>query len=192
MKSVEETYGKRFFARRDSLSWRVPLVCNAVIATYEPKSLIDVGCAIGDYVLGFQERDVLAEGIEGSSESMEFWKTNKISIVDMRKRYKSITKFDLAMCLEVAEHIEKEFVDIFLQNLISLSSKIMMSAAPPGQKGHGHVNCQPRHYWVEKMYELGYEEDLGKEYILLSLWKEWKHRKEMSAYYNNLVCFKEV
>jgi hypothetical protein len=32
-----------------------------------------------------------------------------------------------------------------------------MSAAPPGQGGHHHVNCKDKKYWIEKFEQYGFE-----------------------------------
>jgi hypothetical protein len=52
------------------------------------------------------------------------------------------------MSIEVAEHIEHKFVNIYIDNMICFSPKlIMMTAAIPGQGGQFHVNEQESDYW---------------------------------------------
>jgi hypothetical protein len=70
MQPVREIYKKQFFGRRDRLAWRVPIVCDAVQNTFNlpPQSgIIDVGCAIGDYIAELENRGYVTAGIEGSS-----------------------------------------------------------------------------------------------------------------------------
>lgn len=183
-------YKESFFAKRDSLSWRAKPVCEAINTALGPKSVVDVGCGIGDYVSYFErELGLLAYGIEGSENAIKYFKSTHILIRDLRDRIDIGMIFDVAICFEVAEHIEPEYVPIFLFNLVNLSDRIVMSAAAPGQKGHHHVNCQPRAYWIKKMKNFGFEENEVIVNMIRSLWEPWRRKKEMLSYYNNLFCF---
>lgn len=55
--------------------------------------------------------------------------------------------FDLAVCLEVAEHVPAEFAPRLVEFLAGLAPTIIFSAAPPGHGGHSHINEQPPSYW---------------------------------------------
>ena len=47
-------------------------------------------------------------------------------------------------------------------NLLVLSGAayVVFTAAPPGQDGHHHVNCQPQSYWLSKFLARGYHFNL--------------------------------
>lgn len=62
----------------------------------------------------------------------------------------------MVWCFEVIEHIHPDYEEVFLDNLIRHSNKILISAAKPGQGGHGHFNEQEPEYWIKKFKELGY------------------------------------
>lgn len=192
MMTVDEMYKASFFAKRDKLSWRVPLVCGAVCEVLDPTSLIDVGCGIGDYVSGFLMHGVNACGVEGSKNCIPYLAApeDKIFIRDLREII-DVGYYDVALCLEVLEHIEEEFADTIVYNLNCMSDRVLVSAAPPGQKGHYHVNCQEKQYWIEKFAKYGFKRD---ESIEERIKKEWfpMRRKEMSAYYKNLIYFRKV
>ena len=65
--------------------------------------------------------------------------------------------YDIAMSLEVAEHIfEKQSVN-FMDTLTGLANVILFSAAIPHQGGQGHVNEQWQSYWVRRFKDYGYE-----------------------------------
>jgi hypothetical protein len=56
--------------------------------------------------------------------------------------------FDLVQSLEVAEHIDPSYAELFIDNLVRHSNGLIcFSAAPPGQGGAFHVNEQPYDYW---------------------------------------------
>lgn len=65
-------------------------------------------------------------------------------------------KYDIACSFECAEHISKNYADMFVETLVNLSDIIVFSAAIPGQGGDYHVNEQKQSYWVSKFENLGY------------------------------------
>jgi hypothetical protein len=55
--------------------------------------------------------------------------------------------YDLALCLEVAEHLPERAAAPLVTQLTKAAPIVLFSAAIPGQGGHGHVNEQPHKYW---------------------------------------------
>jgi hypothetical protein len=152
-------------------------------------SYVDVGCATGDIVSELEKRGYDAWGIEGSSEAWEFRCTNHLYFRDLRLSF-TLRKFDVCTCLEVAEHIEPEYADIFVENLCDLSDFLIVSAAPPGQGGHYHVNCQLFEYWESKFESKGFIFDgLKTDDWKLSL-RPWKKKSGIKAFYKNSYIFR--
>ena len=200
MYDLDKAYSKKFFAQRKSLSWRVPIVCDAIIDVLKPKSVIDVGCGNGDLLRGFHDKGIKILGIEGTKnysantmlpliEVDEYVSLYPICIHDFRKKGFVCGKFDLAICFEVAEHIELEYTDIFLDNLCSLSDRILFSAAGPGQGGIHHHNCQHKVYWINKINAKGYICNFKIITKLQERWYPWQNKKGIKAYYQNLMYF---
>lgn len=201
MKTVEEQYGKSFFSRRFKLSWRAPHVINAIEKTFNLDSLdyvryIDVGCAVGDLVNEALKRGYDAYGIEGSDCALPFLECPKgrVYIGDLRRSVHKFMpikgRYSVLSCFEVAEHIEEEYADMFVKNLCILSYNIIVSAAPPGQKGHHHYNCQPYEYWDKKFELMGYQkqswlEDRFREYL-----EPWKKKDGIRAFYQNCLIYR--
>lgn len=195
IKALESIYTKSFFSSRHRLKWRVPIVCDAVKTILNPSGIVDVGCAVGDYVRGFTDTGMDAAGIEGSESSLPYLQcaSDQVFFADLRKPLpNNIPCFDLAMCFEVAEHIEPEFARMFAENLERLSDRILMSAATPGQGGHYHVNCQPHEYWIDMFANTGYRMNENIVAEFRTYWKPWQNKKEMSSYYKNLLFFEVV
>jgi hypothetical protein len=63
---------------------------------------------------------------------------------------------DLAMCLEVAEHLPEDRSETLVHALTRSAPLILFSAAIPGQPGDHHINCQPPKYWNEKFKSHGF------------------------------------
>jgi len=138
--------------------------------------------------------NISAWGIEGVDHP--YFVTKNIAIQDMRLKQivwpfangrARIDKFDLCVTLEVAEHLEPEYSDMFIENLTKLSDTVLISAAPPGAKGHHHVNCREPKYWRKKFLKFGYIYDEVKTLAIREALQRWKHRKEL--YHNNLMVF---
>jgi len=191
MKPLDEIYKPGFFKRRDSLSWRAPIICEPVIEILRPGSVIDVGCAIGDLVEYFLEKELDAYGLEGTENIIPWLKISqwRLYFKDLRTEIDLEKKFDLVTCFEVFEHIEPEYADILLANLTRMSDRLLISAAPPGQGGHYHVNCQPIIYWIEKFAKLGYRPDMCIVADIRERLAPWKHKPGVKAIYQNLAYF---
>jgi len=127
-----------------------------------PASLLDVGCGVGTRLraaldLGVKEVAGV-EGVEGVRLS------NEEMLVDPGcVRFHNLCiplsldrKFDLALCLEVAEHIEKKLAPCLIRSLTKHSNWIVFSAAAPFQSGQNHVNCQWPEYWQRLFNENGF------------------------------------
>jgi len=192
MERLNKLYPPRFFKSRHRLQWRAEPMCVAILDVLKVKRVIDVGCAVGELVDYFLRIGLDAWGLDGSPACKEFFlpPTDRLIIADLRKPLEwTHDRFDLAICLEVLEHIEEEYSDVVVQNLIALSDKLLISAAPPGQGGLHHVNCQPPEYWISKFSEAGFIYD--DEILNRIRWnlEPWKRQKEMSAWYRNLMFF---
>jgi hypothetical protein len=192
MKPLEQIYKGGFFKNRYRLEWRAPIIVDAIVQVFNPKSVIDIGCAVGEVVKELRKRNIDAKGLEGSLSVKPFLLVPERDVLfhDLRKPLPQMDqKFDLAICFEVAEHIEEEHSDAFLDNLSSLSDVVLMSAAPPGQGGHHHVNCQESAYWEAKMSSRGYFpnweacEEVRKSLIT-------HRRREIKVIGQNLLCFR--
>jgi hypothetical protein len=66
-------------------------------------------------------------------------------------------RFDLAISLEVAEHLPPEAAEGFVKTLTSAAPIVAFSAAVPGQTGVNHLNEQWPAYWAGLFARFGYE-----------------------------------
>lgn len=195
MKPLEDIYSGRFFKQRHRLNWRAPIVCDAIQKILKPNSVIDVGCATGDLISQFLNISIDAYGIEGSMAAIPYLEC-PISRVLFHNLCSPLPasfgrQYDLAICFEVAEHIEPEYTCQFVLNLISLSDRILMSAAPPGQAGHHHVNCQVPDYWVNRFQAHKFTRKTEIEDQFKTGLSPWARKKGIKAYYENVLFFEK-
>ncbi|GHB23839.1 class I SAM-dependent methyltransferase [Mongoliitalea lutea] len=126
----------------------IPIV-NQII---NPDSVLDIGCGIGTWLSVFKEygvNEVL--GVDGDyvSKSLlsKYLSEEEFISHDLNIPLNLNRKFDLALCLEVAEHISEKSSEVLVKTLINHSDIILFSAAIPGQGGQHHVNEKWPEYW---------------------------------------------
>ncbi len=123
-----------------------------VLEMLHPKSVVDVGCGVGGFLSVFKEmgvNDIL--GIDGPWTSRERLRIpeNLFLEGDLEKPLNIGRNFDLAVSLEVAEHLDPGSAVAFVNSLTSFAPVVLFSAAVPYQGGLNHINEQWPDYWVK-------------------------------------------
>ena len=147
-------YDARFYdtirdGTRRSAGELVPLLCDDLNLKAGDR-LIDVGCGEGWWAETFSEMgglDVI--GVDGNYvESSPLG--DRFMPHDLRDPLPDHLRgrFDVAVSLEVAEHLPESRAASFVEDLTSLADVVVFSAAIPGQGGTGHINEQWPSYWV--------------------------------------------
>lgn len=116
------------------------------------RTVVDIGCGPGTYVSAFRECGFDAFGIDVDERIRGKDYIIHADIFD----YHFDHKVDLAVSLEVAEHLQPETSLMFVDKLIEASDMILFSAAYPGQNGDGHINCRFLKEWMEIFASKGY------------------------------------
>jgi SAM-dependent methyltransferase len=127
----------------------------------KPESAVDIGCGSGDWLSVLAAhgcRDL--HGVEGDwaraahadiQAPITFHYTNLDQAMPHLGR-----RFDLALSLEVAEHLPERQAPRLVEALTGLSDVVLFSAAVPGQQGVHHVNEQWQSYWAKLFIERGF------------------------------------
>ncbi len=75
---------------------------------------------------------------------------------DLSRPLRLERRFDLAVCLEVAEHLPESLAERLVSDLVKLAPVVLFSAAIPGQGGTGHLNERFPSYWAEHFRKWDY------------------------------------
>lgn len=126
----------------------VPIVLELVAV----RSVIDVGCGDGSWLAVFRELGVAdVFGVDGDWVDTDQLKIPLDSFAPRRldEALAIGRRSDLAISLEVAEHLWPDRAAGFVGELCGLAPVVLFSAAIPHQGGHNHFNEQWPGYWAE-------------------------------------------
>ncbi len=130
-----------------------------VVRMFGPSSVVDIGCGVGTWLSVFRELGVPKTlGIDGAyvDTSQLLIDRGMFKSHDLSKALRLDERFDLAVSLEVAEHIPIESAQTFVDTLTGLAPLVLFSAAIPFQGGDHHVNEQWPEYWIEHFSRRNY------------------------------------
>jgi SAM-dependent methyltransferase len=158
--NLTRPYDARFFDSIDQSSARsariiVPILCDVVQAD----RVLDVGCGRGHWLLAFKENgSSKIRGIDGPyvDESDLVIDRSSFTATDLSKPLDIKEEFDVALCLEVAEHLPRSAGRPLISALTQAAPVVVFSAAVPGQGGTNHVNEQWPAYWERLFAQYDY------------------------------------
>jgi len=162
------------------------IVTPMLIELFQPGSVVDVGCGTGLWLAAFRQRGVADVcGVDGP------WVPRaELQIPaalfhqhDLSRSLELGRRFDLALCLEVAEHLPPEAAEPLVESLTRLAPIVVFSAAIPFQQGDGHINEQWPSFWSSLFAARGYD-------CLPELrHRVWSNPSVEVWYRQNLLCF---
>lgn len=137
-------------------SWQALELSKLLCDKLNPKSIIDIGCSSGIYMVYPRSIGCSVYGIDGASGVGKWLQAGEFEVVDLRNPWNPPKGFDLAICIETGEHIRPEFHEILVETISKCSKNVFWSAAPPGQGGEGHVGEIPKQEWIKLFGYYGY------------------------------------
>ncbi len=155
------TYDNSFFDYVSIGSMRsASVVAPVVLEHYPLASLVDIGCGRGAWLAKWEQAGVSDYiGVDGSYVDKDnlLIAPDRFIRQDLTQAFTLGRKFDLAISLEVGEHILPSATETFVDNLCSHSDAILFSAAVPGQGGTFHVNEQGYEFWRQRFAARDYQ-----------------------------------
>ena len=181
MGDINYTHTSALHNPKDALTI-LPLVLDLI----NPQSVLDVGCGNGSWLNAAKTLGVAnvlgVDGIQVPDEELlvgrhEFLKHDLTTPFNLNK------KFDLAISLEVAEHLPEQSATTIVKSLCDHSDVILFSAAIPNQGGQYHYNEQWPAYWQQLFEDNDY---FAFDFIRPKIWNDpnlfWWYRQNTMVF----------
>jgi SAM-dependent methyltransferase len=186
---LTEIYDLTFYDQQFRQSYRAAqlILPHVLAAVGRPSSVLDIGCGVGTWLRAVRDYvpDVHVVGVDHPSIPLdvlmispeEYVGTDLSQGVDMQR------KFDLALSLEVGEHLDASSGKALVASLARHSDTILFSAAIPGQGGTHHINENWPEYWIDEFCKQDYVcNDIIRPLI-------WKNEEIPFWYRQNILLF---
>jgi len=185
--STTSIYDANFYQRHtqntiESARIIVPILLKLI----QPKSVIDVGCGLGAWLKVFTEYGVKgAHGLDGNHIDQKKLLVDPacFTAVDLTTLLNIEERYDLVVCLEVAEHLLDRTAPSLIRALTRLGPLVLFSAAIPGQDGREHINEQWPSYWKALFAEYAFQR---LDPIRRHIWRDdriqWWYRQNLFLY----------
>src|SRR5688572_24615493 len=117
------------------------VVMPLVLRVTGARSVVDIGCGTGAWLAVCAELGMTNYlGLDAdSAEPLLQIPRSHFQPADLSRPLMLDTHYDLAMSLEVAEHLPPEAGLLLVKELTQLAPQVLFSAAVPGQFGVGHI-----------------------------------------------------
>ena len=166
-------YGESYYRDVERLEGEsVPHVADWIAENLRPRRLVDIGCGSGLLMRALSDRGVDVFGVDVSEDAIRLVTRGKglaAERFDLTLPGRALPgiPYDVAVCCEVAEHLEARHAGRLVDHLTSAAPVVYMTAAEP-DRGAGvglyHLNEQPHAYWVALMQARGFRlDDLATE-----------------------------
>lgn len=182
-----ESYDEAFYhAAANDARRSARIIVPLVIEQMRVASVVDVGCGWGPWLAAFREfGSTTLLGLDQSAVDparLEFPRSS-YRVVDLRQPIRVRRRFDLAVSLEVAEHLPPGSAETFVRSLCRLSDAVLFSAAVPHQGGMRHLNEQWPAYWAALFSRCGF---LPVDFLRRRI---WQHPDVAWWYAQNVVLY---
>ena len=184
---VPDLYDDRFFeSLREPTMRSARAVVPLILELVDAHSVVDIGCGEGVWLRAFKDAGVPEVlGIDGSQAlaGLQIAPEDFLE-ADLERELPTLPRrFDLALCLEVAEHLPGSKARTLVALLTAAAPVVLFSAAIPGQVGTNHINCQWPEYWAAMFADHQYQAvDCVRPQV-------WGHAEVEHYYQQNIILY---
>lgn len=148
-------------------------IAEKIINNFNPRTVLDMGCAFGYLVQALREKGVEAYGIDVSEyavshadESIKPYLKNMSALDNLPDNFPK--HFDLVVSIEMIEHLYEEDGLKVIDKMVSYADKVIISSTDDDFDDPTHFNVQKKEYWVEKFARKGYLRNLEIDATFIS------------------------
>jgi len=159
MEYDQSKYDEQYWDTKSQIEPKHFVICAEIYKSFVPKTLLDYGCGMGQFVKVFNDMGVDAFGYEPSA----FAVGQKLHTENISANL-TITNYDVVMCMDVAEHVPLEDVDSLLKKIKTSSVTDFVAVFSICFKGDTnfprdstHITERTREWWEYKIRKAGFE-----------------------------------
>ena len=195
MRNLNTVYFDSYYRSLESRGWRAQILCSAIIAEIQPLTIIDVGCGHGE-LIKYIEKEFKFDvwGLEATPRAVANvnFDKRKVMLWDLRVAIPRVIKRDLAICFNVAEHIDVGCEEIFISNLVKMGKMVLFAAVEEfGGDSDKIVNLRPHDFWRELFLKQGMIERKEIAEKIRDNVGNWRRKPVMKMVVDNLICMEE-
>jgi glycosyltransferase involved in cell wall biosynthesis/SAM-dependent methyltransferase len=142
------------------------ILADTLLELFQPRSSLDVGCALGFVVKEMHKHDVKACGIDISEWAVKQADVPYISQLDI-SRQKIIGEYDVVTAFDILEHIPEQLLPYAVQNLWRATRRYLIVVPAYYEEGTSydpgdalHVVFHPKSWWEDLFKSCGMSIDM--------------------------------
>ena len=139
------------------------------VDTLNVKTVLDIGCGEGHTAKYFAEKGCHVIAMDADHTAIRS-AVYPVVYHDLRKAQFSGGAIDMVYMSEFVEHLPEQFLPNLGETLLR-TDLVLMTFAPPGAEGIGHINLQTEDYWVDWFAQRGFRKDDGTTQAIRGLAK---------------------
>jgi len=169
-----EKYGHDFYESRHENTLHSARTILSIVLARIPRvdRAVDLGCGVGTWLSALKAKGASqVQGLDGDWVERQLLEIPQecFKQSNLGERIAQPDKYDLAISLEVAEHLPSSRAESFVEDLTELSDFVLFSAGIPFQGGINHINEQWQDYWVDLFEQMNY---VVHDFIRPEIWND--------------------
>lgn len=159
------------------------MIADRLIEMFDPKTVLDAGCATGYLVEALRKKGVDAYGIDISAYAINMADDSIKPYVAVHSITEKLPKgfpdkFDVITTIEVLEHLFPEDGKKAIANLCSYSDTIIFTSTPDDVEDRTHCNVQLQEYWCKEFAANSFYHDLLQPMDFICPWAMLFRKKD--------------
>lgn len=197
MRDIKDLYTPEYYESLKMRAWRASIIASAVVKVFNPATVIDVGCGDASILGCLSSFGVDVCGIEFSENVIAYLciPRERVMFGDMRQPFWiSLNRVGrLVLCFNVAEHIDPDCTEVFLDNIVLFGDQILFASMDKFEGSPRVVNCRKTDFWEESFVKRGFQIDREKVQEIRNLVGDLRKKPVMKMVVDFLIygrrCF---